>query len=294
MLDQHFRSAPHLISFSARRFYDGKVTIATTHPRNDDRDCISVDAVEGRRADDGVNRVELERVVAIVRERQASTRAAGDSASIGVLSPFRQQADAIEAAIVERFSLEEIDELDLRVGTVHGFQGCERDLVIMSLALDPASSPNSRAFVAEPGLFNVMVTRAREEIVVVTSLPLDTPGLLGEYLRHCDAPPESPRSARSPRGDVTAIAGDLAAQGIAVAVGYPTGPHVIDLVLGGDGDGDGALGVLFGVHPAGPDAHVERHLQLRRAGWQVREVFNTKWADRRAELTIELASGRHP
>jgi hypothetical protein len=290
MLDQHFRSAPHLISFSARRFYDGKVTVATTHPRNDDRDYITVEVVQGDR-DDGVSRAEIDRAIAIVRDRLAAARTAGTTASVGVLSPFRAQADAIEAAIVEQFSLEEIDELDLRVGTVHGFQGCERDLVIISLGLDAASSPNTRSFVADPNLFNVMVTRARHEIVVVTSLPLDTPGLIGEYLRHGDAPPAVPRSARTVRPEVVAIATDLGSQAIDVAVGYPAGPHVVDLVVG---DGDAALGVLFGVHADGPDAHVERHLQLRRAGWELREVFDTRWADRRAELAVELAFGRSP
>lgn len=288
VLDQHFRSAPHLISFSARRFYDGKVTVATTHPRNDDRDCITVEVLDGER-DDGVNRVEIERAIAIVRDRQAAARTAGTTASVGVLSPFRSQADAIEAALVEQFSLEEIDELDLRVGTVHGFQGCERDLVIISLGLDAAGSSNTRSFVADPNLFNVMVTRAREEIVVLTSLPLDTPGLIGEYLRHGDAPPAPPRHAGTPRPEVKAIAADLARQDIPTAVGYPSGPHLVDLVIG---DGEAALGVLFGVHPDGPEAHVERHHQLRRAGWDLREVFDTKWGDRRAELTIELAYGR--
>ena len=206
--------------------------------------------------------------------------------SIGVLSPFRGQADAIEAAFVERFSLDDIDELDLRVGTVHGFQGCERELVIISLGLDGDSAPNTRAFVADANLFNVMVTRAREEIVVLTSLPLDAPGLIGEYLRHGDAPPAAPRSDRSTRPDVAPLAADLARQGIATVVGYPTGAHVVDLVVG---DGDDAFGVIFGVHRDGPDAHVERHLQLRRVGWTLREVFDTKWSDRRAELAVELA-----
>lgn len=286
VLDQHFRSAPHLISFSARRFYEGRLTIATTHPRNDDRDCISVEVLDVDRVD-GVNRREIERAIEIIRERQAATRSAGTTASIGVLSPFRSQADAIEAAIIEEFSLEDIDELDLRVGTVHGFQGCERDLLIISLGLEPGGSPNTRAFVSDPNLFNVMVTRAREEIVVLSGLPLDTPGLIGEYLRHGDAPPVPPRAAGPTRTDVAALAGELGRHGIPISLAYPTGPHVIDLVIGDD---DEAVALLFGVHHDGVDAHVERHLQLRRAGWVVREVFDTKWSERHTELAIDLAS----
>lgn len=286
VLDQHFRSAPHLISFSARRFYDGKVTVATTHPRNDDQDCITVELLDVDRAD-GVNRREIARAVEIIRERQAAARAAGTTTGIGVLSPFRSQADAIEAAIVDQFSLEDIDELDLRVGTVHGFQGCERDLVIISLGLDPDASPNSRAFVADPNLFNVMVTRARDEVVVLSGVPLDTPGLIGEYLRHGDAPPSRPRGAGPSRPDVAVLAAEITRHGVPTALAYPTGPHVVDLVMG---DGDDALGLLFGVHRDGVEAHVERHLQLRRAGWELTEIFDTKWSDRHAELAIELVS----
>jgi AAA domain len=284
VLDQHFRSAPHLISFSARRFYDGHVTVSTTHPRNDRRDCITVEVLDASN-DDGVKRGEIDRALAMIRERQAAARAAKTATSVGVLSPFRAQADAIEAAIVKELSLEEIDELDLRVGTVHGFQGCERDIVIISLGLDPSSSSKARSFVADPNLFNVMVTRAREDIVVLTSLPLDSPGLIGEYLRHGDAPPSAPRSQRASRPDVSSIAVDLSRREVATALEYPSGPHVIDLVIG---EGERALGVLFGVHPDGPEAHVERHLQLRRAGWKLREVFDTRWADRRGELALEL------
>lgn len=285
-LDEHFRSAPHLIGFSARRFYDGALGIATTHPANDARDCISVRWIDGRRRDDGVNRAEIDAVVELIRERQAATSRTGTIMQIGVVAPFRAQADAIESRIVSEFDLAEIDELGLRVGTVHGFQGCERDVVILSPALDASSTGSQRAFINDRNLFNVMVTRAREELIVVTSLDRGTPGLIGDYLRYGDSPPPEPPSTTPDHRLARQVANDLRSQDIEVRTGYCSGRHVIDLVIG---SGDRALGVCFGVHPDGPDAHVERHLALTRAGWALREIYDSAWGHRAVELAVELA-----
>ena len=225
-------------------------------------------------------------MIRLLRQRQRAGVDSGPSSRIGVIAPFRAQADAIEHRVVEEFELDELDELELRVGTVHGFQGCERDLVIVSLALDADSTGAQRAFVNDPNLFNVMTTRAREELVVLTSLPSDTSGLLGDYLRHGDAGPKEPSSARPRTDQIQQLADELAAQGVNVLVGYRVGRHEIDLVIG---SGDRAQGLCLGVHPDGASSHIERHLALRRAGWDLREVFDSAWGDRAAELVIDLA-----
>jgi hypothetical protein len=285
LLDEHYRSAPHLIGFSARHFYDGKVSIATTHPRNHDRDCISVEGAAGARDEQGVNIAEIDRTIAIVRARLARARESGTPVRVGIVTPFRAQADAIERRVIDEFSLDEIDELALRVGTVHGFQGCERDLVIISLALNADSPASSRGFVADANLFNVMITRAREEVVVVTCLPPDTDGIVGDYIRYGSSPPTAPGQRGAPSARAHAIAAELARSGLPAAVNYPAGRHTLDLVIGA---GEAAAGVTLGVHPDGPDAHIERRIALHRAGWEVREAFDTRWRDRLPELTIEL------
>jgi len=58
----------------------------------------------------------------------------------------------------------------MRVGTVHAFQGAEADHVVLVLGVGPSDPPGRRRFVEDPHLFNVMVTRARRSLVVVTSL----------------------------------------------------------------------------------------------------------------------------
>ena len=54
------------------------------------------------------------------------------------------------------------------------------------------------------------------------------------------------------------------------------------------GTGDAALGVECGVHPAGVDAHIERHLALRRAGWDLVDAFQSRWTLEPEELAVWL------
>ena len=42
------------------------------------------------------------------------------------------------------------------------------------------------------------------------------------------------------------------------------------------------------VHLDGPEAHIDRHLALRRNGWEFFEAYRSRWGDRRAELIVNL------
>ncbi|GIE74660.1 hypothetical protein Aph02nite_06100 [Actinoplanes philippinensis] len=164
-LTEHFRSVPHLIGFSARRFYGGRIATMTRTPAADATDAIDVVPVTGARVTDGVNSAEVAAAIAEV-ERLASA----GFRSIGVITPFRAQAEALESALVTAFPVDRIEELGLRVGTVHSFQGSEADAVVVSLGLVDGDAAGRRRFVTDPQLFNVMITRARRRLVLLTSL----------------------------------------------------------------------------------------------------------------------------
>ncbi|HEV7757333.1 MAG TPA: AAA domain-containing protein, partial [Acidimicrobiales bacterium] len=213
--------------------------------------------------------------------------------SVGVVTPFRAQADAIEAAVLAAFDADDLVAMDARVGTVHAFQGNERDVVIASLGLGPDDGPSSWRFVDDPHLFAVFVTRARRRMTFVVSCAAANGGLVGDYLAQADSPPGRPAPATAaPVGAwAQGIADDLGRAGLVAATGYPTGRHVVDLALGAESR---SYAVECDVHPDGPEAHVDRHLALRRSGWQVLEAHRSKWADRPGELVVELirAMGR--
>jgi len=293
-LGEHFRSAPHLIEFSAERFYGGRIALVTRHPRTEQLDAIDVVRVDGT-VEDGVNHAEVAAVVDIVRHLAATDAAGGRAAhpaSIGVVTPFRAQADALEAALLAAFPAEEIERMGLRSGTVHVFQGSEADIVVASLGLVDDDSPARGRFVADPNLFNVLVTRARRRMVVVTSLT-SAQGVVGEYLAHAERPPASAASpafppATSPDADWRVRLGaELRRAGLVVRMDYPVGSWHVDLCVG---DGDAAIGLICRVHPDGVDAHLERQDTLRRAGWRLMDAFASRWADDPVRAALDIAS----
>ncbi len=280
VLDEHFRSDPHLVDFVARRLYDGKVQVATRSPRTHSTDCVDVVHTDGRRDALGVVGAEIERVVT---ELKALLRAGGTS--VGVVTPFRAQADAIEEAVLGAFSADDLEALDLRVGTVHAFQGNERDVVIASLGIGPEETGTSWRFVEDPHLFAVLMTRARRRMTILCSAAPPAGGLVASYLAQADSPPGPPKPAGAVGPWATSIAEDLASAGTCVMTAYPTGRHVVDVCVD---DGRRNLGIECAVHPAGPQAHIDRHLALTRNGWHLLDAYRSRWGDRRAELVVDL------
>lgn len=270
-LDEHFRSVPHIIAFSDRAFYGGNLRLMTQHPGTEARDAIHTVTITGQRDDSGVNRAEIAAVLG-----EVARYAASGETSIGIVSPFRAQADALEEAILSAYGPEEIDRLGLRVGTVHAFQGNERDVVVASLAIAPDDAPGSLRFLQNPNLFNVLVTRARREMVVVTSVSLQdlSAGLLADYLRHAEFALRPAESAATPAGWAGEVLEELRVFGIPVVAGYPVAGWSVDLAIGAGKD---AIGVECRVHPDGSTAHVEQHLALRRAGWRMVDAFQSRW-----------------
>jgi hypothetical protein len=270
-LDEHFRSVPHIIGFSDRHFYSGNLRLMTQHPRNESRDAIETIRTPGTRNGDGVNEAEIEEAL-----RQIERYAAAGVTSIGVISPFRAQADALEEAILARYDPDDLERLGLRAGTVHAFQGSERDVIIASLAIGSDAPGGSLNFLQNPNLFNVLVTRAKREMVLVTSVG-DTelpPGLLADYLRYAERAPHVTRAVAPGDGWTGEVHTELARFGVTVVPSYPVAGWSVDLAVG---DGKDAVGVETTVHPGGPAAHIEQHLALRRAGWEMTDVFQSRW-----------------
>jgi hypothetical protein len=278
-LDEHHRSAPHLIGFSAHRFYDDRIAVTTRHPRTESRDAIDVVRVGGATVHDGVNAAEVAAVVEVVRGLAEDGRT-----GIGVISPFRPQAEAIEAALLAAFPVDRIEALRLRSGTVHAFQGSAADVVVASLGLVPGDAPGRRRFLADPHLFNVMITRARERLIVVTSLA-SADGLLGDYLAYADKPPR-PDPGADPAGWAATLAGELHQLGLSVRSDYSVGAWRLDLCVG---PAESAVGVLCGVHPDGPDAHLARQRALHRTGWQLVDGFPSRWQGDPRRAALEIA-----
>ncbi|WP_284044943.1 DEAD/DEAH box helicase [Paractinoplanes maris] len=273
-LAEHHRSVPHLIGFAARRFYGDRLDVLTRTPATEGADAIDIVRVPD----------ELPAVLKIVEEE-----AAAGTRGIGVISPFRPQADALEAALVEAYPVERIEELGLRTGTVHAFQGSEAEVVIVSLGLQPGDSPARRRFVADPNLFNVMVTRARRRLVVVTAVDR-ADGLIGDFFAYAESAPETPGGKPS-TGWVHELGTELRRLGVETRSGYEVGRWTIDLCIG---PSESPTGVFCGPHPGGPEAHLARRHALTRKGWRLRDGFASRWSGDPRRAALELADDLQP
>ena len=169
---------------------------------------------------------------------------------------------------------------------MHGFQGDERDVVILSWAIGADEGASPWRFVNGPNLFNVMVTRARDQVVVVTSVP-NPPGLAGDYLRWSTPLEDLVADVGSDDRWVNRVAEALREQGLPVRVGYRVGQHVIDIVVGA---GDAAVAVECGPHSDGVEPHLDRAMLLQRTGWRTVDAYKSKWDSNPGQFAIELTS----
>lgn len=184
ILNMQYRGCPELMDFSLKTFYGGLIESATNTTLVQP---VQVWNTKGKLNKNGVNEVEVDKVIEILKEYTEDTKSESELKirTIGVLSPFRAQVKAIEQAIAKKIPTEYIEQYKITVGTAHAFQGEERDLMILSWAVTDNSPYQQFAFINKPNLFNVAVTRADLKVINLisaTELPL---GLLKSYIEYC-------------------------------------------------------------------------------------------------------------
>lgn len=173
-LRDHHRSHADIIGFSNREFYGGRLRVATRYTslrrrRSEDPGVIWQD-VRGtvtRPGGSGARNVTEARAVCAALHDLLITR--GYQGSVGVVTPFRSQAQCLQELIANSAELTAAGaRADLLVDTVHKFQGDERDVMIFSPVVSDGISAGSLGFLRSNGnLFNVAITRARGLLHVV-------------------------------------------------------------------------------------------------------------------------------
>lgn len=172
-LRDHHRSHEHIIEFSNQHFYDGKLRLATQYERlriPDDGTAVRWEHVSGQvNRPGGGSAINDREATAVVDELERVVVRQGYSGSVGVVTPFRAQANRIRDRVNQRQLLAQaLAGREFISNTAHGFQGDERDLMIFSPVVSRGISDGARRFLKYNGhLFNVAITRARGGLVVV-------------------------------------------------------------------------------------------------------------------------------
>ncbi|MCG3147732.1 MAG: ATP-dependent RecD-like DNA helicase [Verrucomicrobiae bacterium] len=173
-LRDHHRSHADIIGFSNRQFYEGRLRIATRYdrlrPAQRDQAAVRWLDVRGnvtKPAGGGALNEEEARMV--VRELERLVLQQGYRGSVGVVSPFRAQANRIRELVFQHHGLtDKLAASDFLADTVHRFQGDERDVMVFSPVVSAGFPSGAGIFLRNnPNLFNVAITRARAALLVI-------------------------------------------------------------------------------------------------------------------------------
>ncbi|MBF6592312.1 MAG: AAA family ATPase, partial [Ktedonobacterales bacterium] len=309
LLDEHYRSLPQIIEFSNRRFYSEALRIMTRRPDTIGLRSVELRKVSGKRVKEGYNVEEAEAIMAEINKiaKAEAKKAPNERASIGVLSPYRDQVNYLNRLLATKLKSKILQDHDIAVGTAHTFQGDERDVMLLSFCADPTSHRSTVTFMNNDNLFNVAVTRARRRQVIFTALdPRNLPPehLLAQYLDYaadCLDPdrPEDHRTGGTPFEREVAAA--LRTRGeYTVYLSYPVAGFEVDVVAQ---RGAQALAIACDGDPErrapGRDEitldTVAGQAILERAGWRVHRVAYRRWQAERdvclAEIDALLGAG---
>jgi len=176
-LVDHHRSHADIIEFSNKEFYQGRLRVATRYDnlkRVDSKEpgvrWVNVQGQSFVGSPSGsLNPKEVE---AVCKELYELVITRGYKGSIGVVTPFAAQVGAIRAAVQQNANLDKaLVSRNFLVNTVHQFQGDERDVMLFSPVLSKGMTSGSIHFLKTHGnLFNVAITRARAQLIVVGDL----------------------------------------------------------------------------------------------------------------------------
>lgn len=182
-LDEHFRSQPELIHFSNHEFYHQRLKVMQHRPCSTSGH-IEVLHTGGIQNAAGHNHREGEFIITELKQLIAKDKDAHRPHSIGILSMFAKQSQYLATLVEKDISLNDIEKHSIKVATPYGFQGEERDIMLLSFGID-TKKKRAAVYLNKPDVFNVAVTRARQKQILYLSLSehdLPEKHLLKRYL----------------------------------------------------------------------------------------------------------------
>jgi primosomal replication protein N'' len=193
-LEVHYRSSyRELIAFSNAAFYADRLHVPCRHPEAEVRrvmplEVVRVDGVYSDQTNPREAKEVVERIARLWAARPEERN------TVGVVTFNRKQADLIEELLEERAEndpvfaaalahererIENGEDMGFFVKNVENVQGDERDVIIFSSTFGRNSQGSFRRTFGVLGQtggerrLNVAVSRAREKVVLVTSMPIN-------------------------------------------------------------------------------------------------------------------------
>lgn len=166
-LKGHYRCHPHIIGYSNFAFYQNRMGMSLNINTSDNdynylpKGIVWIDVPQGKQKADNVNINEME--VNIVCKKAIEILRSNNDKTVGIVTPFKRQAEEISRQMPNDYIKQ------VTIGTVHTFQGDEKDIMLFSLVVT-ANSPERKIRwidISTPNIVNVAVTRAKNTLYVI-------------------------------------------------------------------------------------------------------------------------------
>lgn len=177
LLDTQYRMNRQIMQFSSNWFYEGKLKAAPEVANRTlapwDAPLVWVDTSNSNFSErtnasqSRMNRDEAKLLVNILKDyvRQlAIDPSLYDNTTFGIISPYKAQISILRHLISKSHTLAPIRNR-IAVNTVDGFQGQERDVILLSMVRD--NEQGSIGFLKDLRRMNVAITRAKMKLIVV-------------------------------------------------------------------------------------------------------------------------------
>ncbi len=158
LLSEHYRCHPKIIGFCNEKFYDNQLVVMTEE-KPEDKPLILYKTAPGNHAreDKIINKKSLYNIrqIEVIRDEILATYHDNDINNVGIISPYRRH-------VTETKKL--IQHSELEVDTIHKYQGREKGTIIFTTVANKMT-----LFINDANLINVAVSRAINELILVTS-----------------------------------------------------------------------------------------------------------------------------
>lgn len=154
MLTYHYRCGKKIINFSNKRFYNEKLNLDYLSKEGT---LTLLDVKNTNHKLKNENYEEAKAIVEYIKRNNLKDTA--------IITPFKNQQNLINSMLKEN------NVNDITCGTIHQVQGDEKNTIIISSSISPKTSKKTFDWIKNNSeITNVAVTRAKENLVVVTDL----------------------------------------------------------------------------------------------------------------------------
>eukprot|EP01080_Neovahlkampfia_damariscottae_P004844 gene4844-8429_t len=175
MLNLQYRMNEEIMNWSSNEFYEGKLI---AHDSVKDRLLIDFEGVEDidetitplfmidtgscgleeNDIEEGESRFNLEEAKLVVKHVEKLIESGLHESCIAIITPYSAQVHALKSLLLEKYEFMEI-------GTVDGFQGREKDAIIISMVR--SNKNGDVGFLSDERRTNVAITRAKRHVCII-------------------------------------------------------------------------------------------------------------------------------